>query len=166
MALDETLYDVRMEPAQRGRNAWNRDYVPQKFALGKRTRQEDLAGEQPGRRKLRRTISTKLGNAHDAIWADIKSRPIENPSPSEWQDKNGHFSEDEPTKTRDIDLNIKRASKEQRIPQNDPINHAPAIHSMAPKGLFSRKVVFIHGFSDSKVRSDDFSGSDISSNMQ
>jgi DNA replication regulator DPB11 len=149
MALDEALYDVRIDSTQRGVNAWNRDHVPQKFALGKRTRQ-DVAEDQPGRRKLRRTISAKLGNARDAIWADIRARPLENPSQNEWHDNNAGFSVGELNKTGDMGHNG-NAVKEQNISLVQPVNRTPIVHSKESKGLFSQKVVFIHGFSDSKV---------------
>jgi DNA replication regulator DPB11 len=139
MTLDELLYDPKLEPAKRGLNAWNRNYPKKKFVIGKRTRQEEQP-DQGGRRKIRRTLSTKLSGAHNAIWADIKSRPIEKQSSNEWQIGSQVNDVEKPTRETYSSSN-----------QQGGNDSALTITSKASKGLFSGLTIFIHGFSDSKV---------------
>jgi DNA replication regulator DPB11 len=139
MTLDEMLYDPKLESTKRGLNAWNRNHPKEKFVIGKRTRQEEQ-DDQGGRRKIRRTLSTKLSGAHDAIWADIKSRPVEKHSRNGWRDDSQATEPDT--------INAERSRPNNGLNEK---NEASAITSKASKGLFSGLTIFIHGFSDSKV---------------
>lgn len=71
MALDESLYHPLMPTEQRGVGAVIKK--PISPSLGKRTRQEtqSLGGAEGGRRKLRRTASTRLESQNDDLWADM-----------------------------------------------------------------------------------------------
>ena len=139
MTLDETLYDPRLEFTKRGLNAWNRNHPKKKFIIGKRTRQEEQ-DDQGGRRKIRRTLSTKLSGAHDAIWADIKSRPVDKQARNEWQHDSQAAEQDK--------LNTDGPRPNNGLNDKDK---ALTITSKASKGLFSGLTIFVHGFSDSKV---------------
>jgi hypothetical protein len=133
MALDESLYDPRMLAEQRGVNAWNRNVIREKFTLGKRIRQEEDTTEQAGRRKIRRTLSTKLSGAHDAIWADLKARPVRNQSQVEWQDEEQPVSAEEPDQAQQ--------------PKHDHTKaQGPTAQLKTSKGLFAGTSIFIHGF--------------------
>ena len=73
MALEEECYDFRHPEEDRGKGAVSERFlVP---AVNKRKFEpEQTAGqEEPGRRKLRRTTSTRLESQHDNLWADIGS---------------------------------------------------------------------------------------------
>ncbi|KAI9745151.1 MAG: hypothetical protein M1818_001429 [Claussenomyces sp. TS43310] len=70
MILDETLYSLDLPPKDRGRGAWTRHHAP-KSPLGKRTREDVLGGLGDGKRRLRRTASTKLTSQNEKIWGDI-----------------------------------------------------------------------------------------------
>ena len=72
MVLDEGLYDVVLAPQDRGRNAWNKR-ADEAVKLGKRQREEEKQPEPAARRKMRRTMSSKLESQQDSIWADIAS---------------------------------------------------------------------------------------------
>jgi len=69
MILDEKLYDPTLPVTERGKGAWDRT-KPKKHSLGKRMR-EGSDGTEGGKRKLRRTASTKLNSQSDGIWGDI-----------------------------------------------------------------------------------------------
>jgi len=68
MALEERFYHPLLPIKERGVGA----VIIKKAVspLGKRARQETQAGE-PGRRKLRRTASSKLESQNDDLWADL-----------------------------------------------------------------------------------------------
>lgn len=70
MILDEKLYDPALPAEERGRNAWDRT-KPKRTSLGKRSRQDSTVAVEGGKRKLRRTASTKLSSQSDKIWGDI-----------------------------------------------------------------------------------------------
>jgi DNA replication regulator DPB11 len=69
MILDEKLYDPCLPPDERGKGAWDKT-KPKRTSLGKRPR-EDSTGLEGGKRKIRRTASTKLNSQHDGLWGDI-----------------------------------------------------------------------------------------------
>jgi len=70
MILDETLYDPVLPQEQRGVGAWDKT-KPGRTSLGKRSREDSVASMDGGKRKLRRTASTKLSSGNDSLWADI-----------------------------------------------------------------------------------------------
>lgn len=70
MILDEKLYDPALPEDQRGKDAWDRS-KPKRTSLGKRTRDDTTASLEEGKRKLRRTASTKLSTQNEGIWGDI-----------------------------------------------------------------------------------------------
>lgn len=127
MILDEKFYDVRWDPEKRGIGAYDRNHVPVKFALGKRVRQQDAVVDPQGRRKLRRTLSQKLSQAHDAMWADIKAIPVQKPGIGEWQDNEANKA-------------IEEAQEElvAALIEPPPLN--------VPQGAFSGITTYIHGF--------------------
>ncbi|EKD19910.1 BRCT domain-containing protein [Drepanopeziza brunnea f. sp. 'multigermtubi' MB_m1] len=78
MVLDEKLYDPALPQDERGLGAWNRT-VPQRTSLGKRAREYSTATDG-GKRKLRRTASTKLSTQNQEIWGDIVGAAAESSS--------------------------------------------------------------------------------------
>lgn len=70
MILDEKLYDPALPPLERGKGAWDRT-KPKRTSLGKRSRGDSIANLEGGKRKLRRTASTKLGSQSESMWGDI-----------------------------------------------------------------------------------------------
>ncbi|RFU25084.1 hypothetical protein B7463_g11245, partial [Scytalidium lignicola] len=70
MILDEKLYDPSFPEDQRGKDAWDRS-KPRRTSLGKRLRDDSFASLEDGKRKLRRTASTKLNSQNEGIWGDI-----------------------------------------------------------------------------------------------
>jgi DNA replication regulator DPB11 len=70
MILEEKLYDPALPPEERGKGAWDRT-KPKRTSPGKRSRDDSSTSLDGGRRKLRRTASTKLGSQNESIWGDI-----------------------------------------------------------------------------------------------
>ena len=70
MVLDEALYDPILPEEERGKDAWDRT-KPKRRSLGKRSREDSTSAAEGGKRKLRRTASTKLRSQNDRIWGDI-----------------------------------------------------------------------------------------------
>jgi DNA replication regulator DPB11 len=67
MILDEKLFNPEWQIEERGKDAWNR----RRTSLGKRPREDNVALLDEGKRKLRRTASTKLSSQNEKIWEDI-----------------------------------------------------------------------------------------------
>ncbi|PBP25377.1 BRCT domain-containing protein [Diplocarpon rosae] len=70
MILDEKLYDPALPILERGKDAWDKTKL-KRTSLGKRNREGSTASLDSGKRKLRRTASTKLSTQHEALWGDI-----------------------------------------------------------------------------------------------
>jgi DNA replication regulator DPB11 len=70
MILDEKLYDPALPPEERGKGAWDRT-KPKRNSLGKRSRSGSTSNPEGGKRRLRRTASTKLGSQSESMWGDI-----------------------------------------------------------------------------------------------
>ncbi|KAK3374798.1 BRCT domain-containing protein [Podospora didyma] len=73
MILDEKLYDPVLPPAERGVDAWDKNFE-RKVSLGKRLR-ENAAAQDEGRRKLCKTASMKLNSQRDNLWGNILGKP-------------------------------------------------------------------------------------------
>ncbi|KAH7342735.1 hypothetical protein BKA65DRAFT_552354 [Rhexocercosporidium sp. MPI-PUGE-AT-0058] len=71
MILDEKLYDPALPISERGKDAWDKTAPKRRTSLGKRSREESNASLDGGKRKLRRTASTKLSTQNEQIWGDI-----------------------------------------------------------------------------------------------
>lgn len=70
MILNEDLYDPAMPEEERGKGAWDRT-KPKRTSLGKRSRDDSTTSLEGGKRKMRRTTSTKLSTQNDGLWGDI-----------------------------------------------------------------------------------------------
>lgn len=107
MILDEKLYHPEIPVEERGKDAWIRQKLPAARSR-KRTRAEDVADE--GRRKLRRTASTKLSSASDKMWGDIMvsgvSAVVEQAQTGEWEESKNQTTMDEPILKVEEDLKV------------------------------------------------------------
>ncbi|EPE04076.1 brca1 c terminus domain-containing protein [Ophiostoma piceae UAMH 11346] len=87
MILDESKYDPRLPPEQRGKGAM-RTAAERNAILGKRLRESAAAqaaaaaAENNGQRKLRKTASKKLSVQRDDLWGHILGKPADSASPS------------------------------------------------------------------------------------
>ena len=155
MVLDESLYDVKMNPMERGKDAWIRGYVPKPSSLGKRRRGDEATLEAPGKRILRRTVSAKLSNHQDAIWADIGAITSKNQLEVGWvgdfhaepiQDEPHRHDENEPQPLESV-----RTMEAER-----PKSRPQSSHKKFPLPTNGGKVLegtsfYIHDFHPAKV---------------
>jgi hypothetical protein len=153
MVLDESLYSLRLEPSERGKGAWNRNFLTDSLNLGKRQRDEVQQPEATGRRKIRRTVSAKLSNAHESIWQDMNAAPSRTTSQLEWQD-------DDPETTEKPKAQIPSAIGELAgggvesvgsAVEIDPRQDNLLLKSGRSGGVFTDTVITIHGFSSTQV---------------
>ncbi|KAF7865231.1 hypothetical protein EAF04_006208 [Stromatinia cepivora] len=70
MILSEKYYDPSLPTEERGKGSWDKD-KPRINPSKKRVREQILSGVEEGKRKLRRTASTKLNTQSQSIWGDI-----------------------------------------------------------------------------------------------
>jgi len=73
MILEEKLYDPVLPVLERGKGAVVKEPPPKskRTSLGKRSRNSSVTSSDDGKRKLRRTASTKLSGHNESIWGDI-----------------------------------------------------------------------------------------------
>ncbi|KAF2666696.1 hypothetical protein BT63DRAFT_415810 [Microthyrium microscopicum] len=145
MALDEKLYDLQLPPTQRGKNAWNKNFVPTPPSPGKRARDEDAVAAASGRRKIRRTVSTKLSNHQEAIWADIAAMPIAERQINHW---NSETFVEEPAALEQV---LDQSKKAIDAPINVPniAEDQASMRKVIPKSkgaLFSGCTIYVHDF--------------------
>ncbi|PQE15681.1 BRCT domain-containing protein [Rutstroemia sp. NJR-2017a BBW] len=69
MILHEQYYDPALPQEERGKGAWDKD-KPRLNPSKKRARGKSLAGDE-GKKKLRRTASSKLSTQSQSLWGDI-----------------------------------------------------------------------------------------------
>jgi DNA replication regulator DPB11 len=151
MMLDETVYDPSLAPEERGKNAWTRRSMIPGVSLGKRGRPDggnlaDPEAALAGRRKLRRTASTKLQSQNSAIWTDIigggfdRKSMAADPAGEERQEANSPATI-EPHPERDT-VNLPSST--------DATSKELAM--AAESGLFARRSFYLHGFDAKRVR--------------
>lgn len=70
MILNEKYYDPSLPLEERGKGSWDKD-KPKINSSRKRAREQTISGIEEGKRKLRRTASTKLNTQSQSIWGDI-----------------------------------------------------------------------------------------------
>lgn len=142
MLLDEKLYDPALPKDDRGKDAWDRT-KPKRTSLGKRQREDSMASMDGGKRKLRRTASTKLSTQNEQIWGDIvggggNATPQVNRSGQWGGDANESAVSQQPKS--------KKPEGHQRgLSMQSTIENPPAL-----KGIFSGCRFHLHGFSQQK----------------
>lgn len=150
MVLDETLYDPIMAPEDRGKNAWN------KQALEVITQRKRLREENPkevisqSKRKIRRTMSARLGSQQGSMWAEMASAGSAQPAQDEWQPVEfdnvpgaipSHFNNESGDTTPNPTT---EPSKTKMLPPEPKIK--PQV-----RGVFRGKFVYVHGFTGAKL---------------
>ncbi|RAL68560.1 hypothetical protein DID88_007285 [Monilinia fructigena] len=70
MILNEKYYDPSLPIDERGKGSWDKD-KPKINSSKERAREQNASGVEEGKRKLRRTASTKLNTQSQSIWGDI-----------------------------------------------------------------------------------------------
>ena len=167
MILDEDLYDPLLPVAERGRHAWIRTAEP-RTSLGKHARDADPTRDSfrldgAGRRKLRRTASSKLESQNSAIWNDIvgggfttekqPSPPWDDaPSTTEARLRGAPMSIEINDSTRRPPAPIERGvdGKENQRPDSGAGERRFDKH-LSQRGMFHDHVFFLQGFDEKKV---------------
>ena len=157
MALDESLYSLRLEHSERGKGAWNRSFISDSLNLGKRPREEFQHPEPAGKRKIRRTVSAKLSTAHESIWQDMAAAPSRTTSQVEWQEPAPEIiltKTDEPrgqtpgAKTEDATADVEPVGSAVELDQRQG---SLLLKGGRSGGVFTDTVITIHGFSSTQV---------------
>ncbi|KAL0262890.1 protein kinase activating protein dpb11 [Diplodia seriata] len=147
MTLDEALYDPFLPKEMRGKGAFKK-LPAETTPLGKRLR-TPAAEEVEGKRKLRRTASTKLGSQSSAIWNDITSGSFgvrQQEEDNLWQDlaNNGAgCNEVVPAMSKADDHGS--ASRDQP----DGAHDQPLFKRNA--GCFDGRIIYVYGFDRTKT---------------
>jgi DNA replication regulator DPB11 len=152
MVLDESLYDPTVAPEERGRNAWNRSAL-EVITQGKRQREENLTAVVPqNKRKIRRTMSARLGSQQGSMWAEMASAGSAQIGQDEWQP----VEFDSVLGVRPVHVESAPASAEVtpnptiepskiRIPLPEPTDESQI------RGVFRGNLVYVHGFVEAKL---------------
>ncbi|KAI9795435.1 MAG: hypothetical protein M1833_007034 [Piccolia ochrophora] len=160
MILEESLYHPLMPREERGKGAWTRRSTSN-TSTGKRARENEgprdsMSESVQGRRKLRRTTSSKLQSQNSGIWNDIVGGGFIETSKEEDEGANRPMSNSE-NRSRKIsprrlvlDL-VSPAGKENAGPKLEP--HAVIrIEPSVKRGMFNGRVFFLNGFDQRKTR--------------
>jgi len=151
MALQDSYFSFSMPAHRRGHGAWNRCYQPAPTSPGKRNRDDAAATEALGRRKIRRTMSYKLSNEHDAIWANITGLP-DNEKPqhaSDGDELTTNETEVEDIDTKGVAQNLHDSYEQPHILGDRKASSLKIFPKpKEPGNTFSGVHVFIHGFTD------------------
>lgn len=150
MALDEAYFDPRMPAEERGQGAWDKQSMSP--ALGKRTRDMVSQPENPLRRKLRRSASTKFGSQSEALWAGITSASFDRKrnEEDEWTEDNSLL---QPAPEREApSMHVNEDVSQDHVPRADPA--APSRRPLPfdqNDGIFDGRVIYPFGFDEVKV---------------
>ena len=139
MALDEKLYDPTVPAEEQGIGAF-RVYPNPRTSLGKREREGDA--QDAGKKKLRRTASSRLESQSQDMWQDISVRSVSSrqSDADQWQDQEEHST----IHVSETTSGVARASKTIQEPTTEA--------SEAPIGLFTGSHILIHGFERTKTK--------------
>lgn len=141
MALDESLYDPTMPPEEQGKGAF-RTMPRSRTSLGKRIRDSNVGAavaEGPGKKKLRRTASTRLESQSQDMWSQLSAReggqvPAE---ADRWHDETSEVTDKDAT----ADTEAARPARPKTSAQDAEV----------PQGLFCGCHILIHGFEDKRT---------------
>lgn len=138
MILDESLYHPAKPVDERGQGAVTQRKQPSPIT-GKRMR--DSTGQDKGRRKLRRTASSKLESQNDNIWADMRTseKTSMTVSGAEWDDRPDSVQPKRPGP----DVQDSLAS----LPQLQREEERPRTGDQPPSDLvFQDECIYVFGF--------------------
>ncbi|KAK6393539.1 hypothetical protein LTR65_002411 [Meristemomyces frigidus] len=146
LALEEALYDPALPVEEQGLGAF-RTEPNLRTSLGKRTRESESQGtEEAGKRKLRRTASTRLHSQSQDMWQGIAAREagVETPETDAWKDESQIGS-------REQSLLQPGQASNAKVQVCDSGVFDLAETDTAPEGLFSGRYILIRGFPREKA---------------
>ncbi|KXL48332.1 hypothetical protein M433DRAFT_63281, partial [Acidomyces richmondensis BFW] len=144
MALDESLYDPALPLEQQGEGAFIKALKPKRTSLGKRQRGgESQTIEDPGKRKLRRTASSRLTSQSQDMWHGISARDgaLERSGSDQWGDEGDANDTTAPPQRPHVCV------KKSEILESG-MSDTPAVE----EGLFSGRYILICGFPQEKAQ--------------
>lgn len=144
LALEEALYDPVLPVEEQGRDAF-RTEPKQRTSLGKRTRESELRGaEEAGKRKLRRTASTRLHGQSQDMWQGISARETgaETSETNVWRDESEVGSREQSVQPRPSNVKV-------QVRQSGVFDVTEP--EVAPDGIFSGRYIMIRGFPREKA---------------
>ncbi|CAK7215205.1 protein kinase activating protein dpb11 [Sporothrix curviconia] len=148
MILDETKYDPRLPPQERGKGAWVRNAAERTASiLGKRLREaaaQAAAEKQNGMRKLRKTASQKLSVQRDDLWGDILGKQLEPAAAGAAAPRKSSLAENAPAAGPAKPAN-------DVVPQQAPQKPATKASGGTAGGVLSTSIFCIHGFSPERT---------------
>lgn len=159
MILDETKYDPRLPPHERGKGAWVRNHAERTASiLGKRLRDAAAAAaaeKQNSQRKLRKTTSQKLSVQRDDLWGDILGKQAQ-PSPAPEPAAAAPEAAAAATVSRRSNTPAPESSKPTNgvAEAQKPAQRAsapPADVSVSDDGVLSTSIFCIRGFSQERT---------------
>lgn len=136
MQLDELHYHPTKSQDEQGVGAWNR--ASKNTQLGKRSRDNPVEPDPP--RKLRRTMSARLGSQNESLWGDI----VTGGGFGAQQNNPGQLRTSRSMPVIGVDNQVANAiaaeheSNDARPPRQDPTGHRTT--------FFSGKTFYTHGF--------------------
>lgn len=158
MALETAPFDPVILPSEQGEGAIKQP-IPELVSLGKRQREDASANilASSGKRKLRRTMSSKLGSQQESIWADIadaaSARPASEPHPeAEDHQKGGEEQGRTNLETEEAPAHGGATSNGGQPSGLQEVNVNAAAGGAKLVGIFNGVNISIHGFDGKKVR--------------
>ena len=143
MSLDENLYDPLMPIEDQGKGAFRRQ-PKQRTSLGKRDRDGDpqsTGSGDGGKKKLRRTASTRLESQSQEMWQNISARDAgaESLEPDQWKAEKSDA-------TTHVSNTISKADSTIRPAARQNMSSLPLEASEGSESLFSGIYVLMCGF--------------------
>lgn len=141
MTLDEALYDPALPSEDQGQGAYRTTVARPRTSLGKRSRDgESQNTEETGKRKMRRTASTRLHSQSQDMWSGMtvgESKQVP-PELDQWRDE-----------TRDVQP--ERPSLRKVEVRRSDVFQIKQVEDEEPQGLFAGRWITISGFPRDKV---------------
>ncbi|KAI9667562.1 MAG: hypothetical protein M1821_000378 [Bathelium mastoideum] len=158
MVLEETLYDPMLPVEKQGEGAWIRSLSKLETSVRReRSVEKPSQDSRMGKRKLRRTASTKLGSQNANMWGQISGAENlgANTKGTEWQqveplaDKTLNRLPLEQTTGNSPPKARTSCNSEEPISRSDIVEKVQV--RARPQGLFQYKDVCVFGFDEQKT---------------
>lgn len=160
MVLDESLYHPLLPEEERGKGAVTR-HKPTAESLGKRARAQEQTVDpaEVGRRKLRRTASSRLGSQSDNLWADIGSGQDGQSDRRRSLQRQDRFWDVKSKETSMVGRNalptpqsddvMRPISRERQMVAGAEDKNRPGVATESH--IFQNEVLYVYGFGDQKT---------------
>lgn len=147
MVLEESLYEPRIPLDEQGNGAFTRDYQRQ---ISPRKRQradgDTSTTEDAGKRKMRRTASTRLSSHSQSLWADMSGFEDQTTAQNDnqWGDTSETLQLDESDNAPHAPLQGRNAASILGAHEPRPISRTASL-PQEEQGLFSNMLCLVRG---------------------